>query len=344
MMHVKAFGLMRLLPATAAALLGASLTMAQAQNPRLDLPRGRAAAASPVVAQQADGDRTARPAQGVRSEQASGRKSTGAPRQQATREQALAAAPMAQAAGAGAMGLGGGVLASVASALGLGVVFHQLGLTAPTADLATVAVLALLLGLLGWGSWRLLRRVAMGGAAAAAGRMTTARRQAVPRSSFAASGYEPMALAPESSVHYGQGGIEELAARTGEFRWGVPQGFDAAGFVQEAKRNFVVLQEAWDASDLARLRALMTDELLANIQAQLQERGNRPNRTDVVTLHAELLGVEVVAGNYLANVEFSGMIREEISAGASPFREIWSLTKPCDGSSGWLLASVQALQ
>ncbi len=342
-MYVKAFALMRLLPATAAALLGASLTVAQAQNPRLDLPRGRAATVPPVVAQQAEGERTGRSTQGARADQASGRKSAGSPRPSASREQVLAAAPMAPAAGAGAMALGGGVLASVAAAVGLGVIFDQLGLAAPTADLATAAVLALLVGLLAWGSWRLVRRLTAGPAAAAAG-MTTARRQPLGRSSFAASGYEPMSLAPESSVHYGQGGIEELAARTGEFRWGVPAGFDATGFVQEAKRNFVVLQEAWDASDIARLRALMTDELLANIQAQLQERGNRPNRTDVVTLHAELLGVEVVAGNYLANVEFSGMIREEISAGASPFREIWSLTKPCDGSSGWLLASVQALQ
>lgn len=342
-MHVKAFGLMRLLPATAAAVLGASLTMAQAQNARLDLPRGRSAALPPVVAQQAESDRATRPSQGARSEQGAARKSTGTQRQPA-REPVLAAAPVAQAAGAGAVGLGGGMLATVASALGLGVIFHQLGLAAPTADLATAAVLALLLGLVGWGGWRLLRRLATGGVPATAGRLNPARRQPAGRSSFAASGYEPMALAPESSVHYGQGGIEELAARTGEFRWGVPQGFDAAGFVQEAKRNFVVLQEAWDASDIARLRALMTDELLANIQAQLQERGNRPNRTDVVTLHAELLGVEVVAGSYLANVEFSGMIREEVSAGASPFREIWSLAKPCDGSSGWLLASVQALQ
>jgi predicted lipid-binding transport protein (Tim44 family) len=46
----------------------------------------------------------------------------------------------------------------------------------------------------------------------------------------------------------------------------------------------------------------------------------------------------------MASVEFSGMIREEPSAGPSPFREVWNMTKPKAGTSGWLVAGVQALQ
>ena len=46
----------------------------------------------------------------------------------------------------------------------------------------------------------------------------------------------------------------------------------------------------------------------------------------------------------MASVEFSGMIREEPSAGPSPFREVWNMTKPKSGTSGWLVAGVQALQ
>jgi predicted lipid-binding transport protein (Tim44 family) len=124
----------------------------------------------------------------------------------------------------------------------------------------------------------------------------------------------------------------------------VPEGFDADAFLDAAKRNFVVLQQAWDAADLARLGEMMTDDMLANVQAQLAERGDQPNRTDVVTLQATLLGVEDLGAHFLASVEFSGMIREEISAGASPFREIWNLTKSHNAGSGWLLAGVQALQ
>jgi predicted lipid-binding transport protein (Tim44 family) len=46
----------------------------------------------------------------------------------------------------------------------------------------------------------------------------------------------------------------------------------------------------------------------------------------------------------MASVEFSGLIREDRSAGPSPFREVWNMTKPDDGSTGWLVAGVQALQ
>jgi predicted lipid-binding transport protein (Tim44 family) len=46
----------------------------------------------------------------------------------------------------------------------------------------------------------------------------------------------------------------------------------------------------------------------------------------------------------MVSVEFSGMIREEPSAGPSPFREVWNMTKPKSGNSGWLVAGVQALQ
>ena len=61
-------------------------------------------------------------------------------------------------------------------------------------------------------------------------------------------------------------------------------------------------------------------------------------------LEAKLLGVEDTAAEYMASVEFSGMIGEDASAGPGPFREVWNMTKPKDGRSGWLVAGVQALQ
>jgi predicted lipid-binding transport protein (Tim44 family) len=56
------------------------------------------------------------------------------------------------------------------------------------------------------------------------------------------------------------------------------------------------------------------------------------------------LGIEDVGNHYMASVEFSGLIREEPSSGPTPFREVWNMTKPKDGSLGWLVAGVQALQ
>jgi len=88
--------------------------------------------------------------------------------------------------------------------------------------------------------------------------------------------------------------------------------------------------------------------MLKEIQAQLAERevhnGGPVNLTDVVMIEAQLLGIEDTGDDYMVSVEFSGMIREDPSAGASPFREVWNMTKPKSGNSGWLVAGVQALQ
>ena len=130
--------------------------------------------------------------------------------------------------------------------------------------------------------------------------------------------------------------------------WGIPADFDVSGFVDAAKRNFITLQDAWDRSDMALLRSMMTDAMVAEISSQLAEREaqfpGQPNKTEVVMLEAQLLGIEDVADAYMASVEFNGMIREEPSAGPSPFREVWNMTKPKNGGSGWLVAGVQALQ
>ena len=138
------------------------------------------------------------------------------------------------------------------------------------------------------------------------------------------------------------------SALLGSQSWGVPAGFDAEGFLKACKTNFVTLQDAWDRSDIQSLRAMMTDDMLDQIKAQLADReshtGGVVNKTDVVMLNAQLLGIEELSDVYMASVEFSGMIREDASAGASPFREVWNMTKPRTGSGGWLVAGVQALQ
>jgi len=138
------------------------------------------------------------------------------------------------------------------------------------------------------------------------------------------------------------------SALAGPQNWGVPAGFDTEGFLRASKSNFVQLQAAWDRADIPALRAMMTDEMIGQVQAQLTEReahsGGVPNQTEVVMLEAQLLGIEELDSAYMASVEFSGMIREEASAGPSPFREVWNITRPKAGAGGWLVAGVQALQ
>jgi predicted lipid-binding transport protein (Tim44 family) len=138
------------------------------------------------------------------------------------------------------------------------------------------------------------------------------------------------------------------SALRGTQSWGVPAGFDTAGFIEASKRNFVTLQDAWDRSDIPALRVMMTDDMLKEIQSQLADRerqaSGQTQKTEVLSLDAKLLGIEETADVYMASVEFSGVLREDASAGPCPFREVWNITKPRAGQGGWLVAGVQALQ
>jgi predicted lipid-binding transport protein (Tim44 family) len=138
------------------------------------------------------------------------------------------------------------------------------------------------------------------------------------------------------------------SALSGTPSWGVPVGFDVDGFIQASKTNFVNLQAAWDRADIPQLRSMMTDEMLAQIRVQLADRERQApgavNVTEVVMLEARLLGIEEAEREYMASIEFSGMVREDPSAGPNPFREVWNITRPKAGAEGWLVAGVQALQ
>ncbi|MNL26261.1 Tim44-like domain protein [compost metagenome] len=123
--------------------------------------------------------------------------------------------------------------------------------------------------------------------------------------------------------------------------WGVPADFDTEAFLRNAKVHFVRLQAAWDAGNLDDIREFTTPEMFAEIKMDLADRGAEVNKTDVVTLEAQLLGIESAAAQHIASVRFSGMIREKSGEAAQPFGEVWNLAKPASGTGGWLLAGIQ---
>ncbi|MBA5685505.1 Tim44 domain-containing protein [Rugamonas apoptosis] len=125
--------------------------------------------------------------------------------------------------------------------------------------------------------------------------------------------------------------------------WGVPADFDTATFLRVAKGNFIRLQAAWDKGDVADIREFTTPEVFAEMKMQITERGAQADFTDVVSIDAELLGIETSDQDYLASVKFTGMIRSAPGALAEPFHEVWNLAKPVNGSMGWLLAGIQQL-
>ena len=121
----------------------------------------------------------------------------------------------------------------------------------------------------------------------------------------------------------------------------VPADFDTNAFLRIAKLNFVRLQAANDAKNLDDIREFVSPEFYAEVKLQMDERGNAPQQTDVVTLNAELLDVTTEANRHVASVHFSGMIRETSGAAAEPFNEVWNLSKPIDDSKGWIIAGIQ---
>lgn len=249
----------------------------------------------------------------------------------------------------------GGMLGGLAAGLGLAWLANSLGFGEAFGQFILIFIVVMIgMTLIGW--YMRSRRTqatnfAYGGGAAPAD-VAQAPRQYSPDkvgNDASARPWERASMAFDAAKYAPQAGAVRIgSALEASQNWAVPAGFDTDGFITAAKGNFVELQAAWDKSDLATLRSMMTDEMLGEIRAQLAERerqsAGQPNRTEVEMLEAQLLGIEDLGGDYMASVEFSGMIREEPATAPSPFREVWNMTKPKSGASGWLVAGVQALQ
>ena len=123
----------------------------------------------------------------------------------------------------------------------------------------------------------------------------------------------------------------------------VPAGFDVAGFIEVAKRNFIRLQAANDSGRIDEIRDFLTPEMFTVVNAQLAERGGASQTTDVVQLNASLLEVVSEGNRHIASVRYYGLLREEADAPAAPFDEVWHLVKATNGSDGWRVAGIQQL-
>lgn len=171
-------------------------------------------------------------------------------------------------------------------------------------------------------------------------RLMTQGRQPQGKLGYAGAGAPGASVGANEPLHFdaqkvGAGGTASMAS--------MPAGFDAAGFLREAKLNYIRLQAANDRGDMDDLKRFTTPEVFAEIQMQYEERGRTPQFTDVAQLEANLLEVATENGLYIASVHFHGLIREAEGAEAQPFGEVWHLVKPVDGSFGWRIAGIQQL-
>lgn len=242
---------------------------------------------------------------------------------------AATAAPAAAATGAAAGATGAaaktgmakwaGPLAGIAAGLGLGYLFSKMGAG----------------GFLG-----LLLLVGIGIVALVWLSRSAARKQQ-PVAAGGPSSFDSPHSAPQPMQYAGTaaGSAAPVMASGLAGGFGIPAGFDKAGFEDNAKKQFMKLQAANDKGDLDGVRDFVTDELYNEIAKDVA--GGNKDATQVDDLAAELLGIETERGQYWASVRFSGKMREDGMMMASPFAETWNLVKPVDGSKGWLVAGIQ---
>jgi predicted lipid-binding transport protein (Tim44 family) len=122
----------------------------------------------------------------------------------------------------------------------------------------------------------------------------------------------------------------------------LPADFEMQPFLRVAKSSFIRLQAANDAGDLADIRDYTTPEMFAEISLQMQERGGAGQKTEVVSLEAQLLDAAQEDGFDYASVRFYGLIRENAAANPEPFDEIWHVRRKAgDRKDPWLIAGIQ---
>lgn len=218
-----------------------------------------------------------------------------------------------------------GPIAGLAAGLGIAALLSHFGLGEGVANFLMIALLAFAAFFL----VRFLMRRFMGQGGpqlASAGPGRTGPMQfEVANSSAGASNMAPAKV-----------GAGETAATAN-----IPADFDAEGFLRQAKLNFIRLQAANDRGDMDDIKSFTAPEVFAEAQMQYRERGSTQQVTDVVQLEAAVIEVVTENGQYIVSVHFSGLISEEAGSPPAPFAEIWHLTKPLDGSRGWLIAGIQ---
>jgi len=226
-----------------------------------------------------------------------------------------------------------GPIAGLAAGLGIAALMSHLGLGAEFGNFIVMALLAVV----AFALIRFVMRRFMPSTPVSNGGMQLA----------GAGGQAPQAFPDERPAQYRGDAVPAAASGTSGATLApiaaaaLPAGFDAPAFERVAKMIFIRMQAANDSADLNDLRAFTTPEMFAAIKLDLQERGGKVQRTDVVRVDAEVLDVASDGERQIVSVRFHGLIREEDNGVAEPFDEVWHLVKPADGSREWAIAGIQ---
>jgi Uncharacterized protein conserved in bacteria len=231
-----------------------------------------------------------------------------------------------------------GPIAGIAAGLGLGALMSHLGLSE---GFGTI----LLLGLIIFAGIFLLRMFL--------GRQQTSGAPVQYSGATASANSAPSAFTPSapSAPSWRIRSTSELAGQStlasatdaalavGVTRKALPQEFDAAAFATEAKRQYIQIQRSYDDADRAALSSVMTADMATEMARELDQRGLH-HPTEIVTLDADVLDVSTEEDKYWISVRFTGQVKEDGDPLPHSIDEVWNLTKPVKGGSGWLLAGI----
>lgn len=262
---------------------------------------------------------------------------------------ATAAAPAAATAAAQPKRSWMGPVAGLAAGLGIAALASHFGFGEALANMLTIALVVM--GVLLLVGFILRKRAAGQGqqpAWAGAGGMDRAPHDAV------AGGMNPATLRTSQDgtgdtpargsiigSRIGSGLAGGMAPASGTTAGSIPADFDVAGFVRGAKTNFMALQAANDAGDLAQLRQYLTPAMYEAVREDVASRGNEPQKTEVFGLEAQVLDVVQEDGHHVVSVRYTGSIRHAHGDAIEDLQEVWHLTRPSDGGSGWVVAGIQ---
>ena len=260
--------------------------------------------------------------------------------------------PNAAPAAAGAAGAAGaaakksswmGPMAGLAAGLGLAALASYMGFGEEFANmmliiLAVVVVMAII-------GFVMRKRAAQQGGMAYAGAAAGAGGGAfnAPTGNDALTQRQSLSQQGGSMIGAGLGanaGGQSAGAATGKGH--IPADFDVAGFVRNAKVNYIRLQAANDAGNLEDLRAFTTPEMFAEIKMDIVDRAGKVQTTEVVQLDADVIEVAEETALYIVSVRFTGTVRED--GEAVQVDEIWHLSKPRNGATGWVISGIQQVQ
>lgn len=285
-----------------------------------------------------------------------GKQSNNVSKQAPPAQAAPATAPTAAAAPGAAAGAAGaaaparnkwlGPLAGIAAGLGIAALLSHMGLGGAMADLLMNFLMIGALVMAGLFAYRMWRNrsnpplaTASGPNAIPARDNLTAHPAVTERTSLvgeAMGGAAPVLAGSPAAL----AGSPAALTNPNDGSWTLPAGFDVEDFKHIAKMYFVRMQAAWDAGDEQDIRNFTTPEMFGVIKLDLMGR-TEATQTDVVTLDAQVLGVEVNGETTMASVRLSGTIRESKDGAAEAFKEVWNLEKPTSARASWVLAGIQ---